>query len=199
MAWLFSYGPVGTEKLGETIGRDVMGLAAYLPGYEIAFRGEGSHGSATLERADSDVFGYIEELGDDELAAVEQLLGNEFAAVPLTVYDLDEQPVNAVAFVSTVSEGAPPSRAQLEQIAAAIRPFWRNEDGDLLTWRDFDPSRQNPKRGRRRARQPCEKCGAETYLDAYVRDDKLLCEKCATDWDARWEPDKFRERWVDKD
>ena len=40
------------------------------------------------------------------------------------------------------------------------------------------------------ARQPCDECGKETYLDAYIRPDSngkrlVLCEHCCNVWDIK--------------
>jgi hypothetical protein len=30
----------------------------------------------------------------------------------------------------------------------------------------------------------CQECGKDCFCDGYIRDDKLMCRKCAESWDV---------------
>jgi len=49
----------------------------------------------------------------------------------------------------------------------------------------------------RKPLQPCMVCGVETFCDAYIRDDKTMCQRCAEMWDMRFDIEHYEERWVD--
>lgn len=49
----------------------------------------------------------------------------------------------------------------------------------------------------RKPLQPCMICGVETFCDAYIRDNKTMCQRCAEQWDMRFDAVNYEERWVD--
>jgi uncharacterized protein (DUF983 family) len=44
--------------------------------------------------------------------------------------------------------------------------------------------------------QPCSVCGIETFCDAYIREEKVMCRECAEQWDMQWDATNYEERWL---
>lgn len=43
----------------------------------------------------------------------------------------------------------------------------------------------------KKVRQECSECGGETFSDAYIRNEKVMCSKCADSFDMKWRPDFY--------
>jgi len=152
MPYLFSFGSNHVDQLGDRIGREVVGEAAYLPDYQRVFRGWSRNwqgGVASMDPEDgSTVYGYIEEVTNRELRGLDRYEGRDYDRTPIVVFTEDGEEVDAIAYISSRDDFNEPTREYLEAIARTIRPFWQGARGRRVTWKDIKVIR--PRRRRRR-------------------------------------------------
>lgn len=131
---LFSYGSNNPVQLAARLGRPIRGTPAYLPGYKRIFRGWGRRwggGVASLEpQKDSIVYGYVEEVTEADLIALDRYegVGIGFYRRQLLTVNIvtpkNELQREVIAYICNETDENPPSRRYLDAIAATENSFW---------------------------------------------------------------------------